>query len=176
MTLSFSPQLLKPQSTYSPATLAFAWKIPWMEEPGPWGPKAPDATEWLNWNLSFWRMIGNTKRRQEEPVGVGEGGWGSRRNSLGWNLMMLPKEFRDVPFSSPLSSSAFPVVAGNAWRMLCKAWYSHWTLFNPWHNMVSLLKLIKNKWKDFPPNGLTVHLHSAFQSASLQGDRAKYGP
>ena len=66
--------------------------------------------------FNFWKVIGKTKRRQEELVGVEGGGWGSRKNILGWNLLMLPREFRDVPFSSPLLSSLLKHFPGGGWK------------------------------------------------------------
>lgn len=82
-----------------------------------------------------------------------------------------------TPLDSCPGSSPSPVGdEGNKAVFAEQSPSSYWTLFNPWHNMASLLKLIKNKWQDVPPKRWTVHLHSAFQSASLQGDRAKYGP
>ena len=30
-----------------------AWKIPWMEEPGPWGCYESDTTEWLHFHFSL---------------------------------------------------------------------------------------------------------------------------
>lgn len=46
---------------------------------------------------------------------------------------------------------------------------SYWMTFNTWHKMASLLELIKNKWKDVPPERWSLHLHSSFPSASLSG-------
>lgn len=131
----------------------------------------------FTWYFSFWRVIGNMKRRKAKATG-GRIGWRSTLSCLAPSKASRKAQICHMSLvASPLTSSTFP------WRKevnksyLAKhSRYSYWALLNPWHNMVSFLKLIKNKWQGFPQTGLTVHLHSAFQSSSLQGDSAKHGP
>ena len=56
-----------------------AWKIPWTEEPGPWGRKESDTTERLHFHFSLSTFMHWRRKWQPTPVFLpGESqGWGS---------------------------------------------------------------------------------------------------
>ena len=63
----------------APHSSTLAWKIPWTEEPGPWGRKESDTTERLHFHFSLSTFMHWRRKGQPTPVFLpGESqGWGS---------------------------------------------------------------------------------------------------